>query len=162
VQALESQAGTVDPNAALDAFPNLFGNINILVVTGDFYDVNYISQTNIMSNSNIVQLNGSTTAPAGATQSVSTGNDVTLNAATIVDGGSATSPYLQGNYYNDMLLIQTNLVGGAPPGVAWQNPNQLVPELVAFLDNSHQAQEPFVVAAASLQHQHDGIAGLLH
>ena len=131
VQALESQSGTVDPSSVLNAFPNLFGNINVLVVTGNYYDVNYISQTNVMSNSNVVQLNGSSTAPAGATQSVSTGNDITVNSASIVDGGSATSPYLQGNYYNDMILIQTNIIGNDPK-VAGHDPNQLVPELVAF------------------------------
>lgn len=161
VQALESQAGTVDPNSVLSAFPNLFGNINVLVVTGNLYDVNYICQTNVMSNSNVVQLNGSATAPAGATQTVSTGNDVTVNAATIVDGGSATSPYLQGNYYNDMILLQTNILGNAP-GVTGQNPSQLVPELVAFLDNNQGPEISIAVAASNTQQHHDGVAGVLH
>jgi hypothetical protein len=163
VQALESQAGTVDPNAVLSAFPNLFGNINILVVTGNFYDVNYISQTNIMSNSNVVQLNGSPASPSGATQSVSTGNDITLNAATILDGGSATSPYLQGNYYNDMILIQTNILGHEPK-IAGQDPNQLVPELVAFTgpEATPHGQDGSGLWSANPQHHHDGFAGMLH
>jgi hypothetical protein len=151
----------VDPNSVLSAFPNLFGNINVLVVTGNLYDVNYICQTNVMSNSNVVQLNGSATAPAGATQTVSTGNDVTVNAATIVDGGSATSPYLQGNYYNDMILLQTNILGNAP-GVTGQNPSQLVPELVAFLDNNQGPEISIAVAASNTQQHHDGVAGVLH
>ena len=165
VQALESQQGTVDPNAVLNAFPNLFGNINILVVTGNYYDINYISQTNIMSNSNVVQLNGSSTAPSGATQSVSTGGDVTVNAATIIDGGSLTSPYLQGNHYNDMILIQTNIIGGNEPKITGQDPSQLVPELVAFTGGSegaNQGQEPLFTPSASPQHHHDGVAGVLH
>jgi hypothetical protein len=164
LQALESQSGTLDPTSVLKAFPNLFGNINVLVVTGNFYDVNYISQTNVMSNSNVVQLDGSSTVPAGATQSVSTGHDTTLNAATIVDGGSALSPYLQGNYYNDMILIQTNILGNQPQ-IAGQNPSQLAPELVAFLDsgqNGHQGPEISIAVAASSQQHHDGVAGVLH
>ncbi len=164
VQALESQSGTVDPASVLDAFPNLYGNINVLVVTGNFYDVNYVSQTNVMSNSNVVQLNGSSTAPAGATQSVSTGNDITVNAASILDGGSATSPYLQGNYYNDMILIQSNIIGNDPK-VAGHDPNQLVPELVAFTGGAEGANlgsETSVVAAATPHHHHDGMAGMLH
>ena len=164
VQALESQSGTVDPSSVLSAFPNLFGNINVLVVTGDYYDVNYISQTNVMSNSNVVQLNGSSTAPAGATQSVSTGNDITVNSASIVDGGSATSPYLQGSYYNDMILIQTNIIGNDPK-VAGHDPNQLAPELVAFTggtDGVNQGSDTSVVAAATPHHHHDGMACVMH
>ena len=164
LQALESQSGTLDPTSVLKAFPNLFGNINVLVVTGNFYDVNYICQTNVMSNSNVVQLDGSSTAPAGATQSVSTGHDTTLNAATIVDGGSALSPYLQGNCYNDMILIQTNILGNEPQ-IAGQNPSQLAPELVAFLDsgqNGHQGPEISIAVAANSQQHHDGVAGVMH
>ena len=165
LQALESQSGTLDPTSVLKAFPDLFGNINVLVVTGSLYDVNYICQTNVMSNSNVVQLNGSSTAPAGATQSVSTGHDTTLNAATIVDGGSALSPYLQGSYYNDMILIQTNILGN-DPHIAGHNPSQLAPELVAFLEtgqNGHQGPEiTIAVAANSQQQHHDGVAAVLH
>jgi hypothetical protein len=163
LQALENQSGTIDPSALMNAFPSLFGNINVLVVTGDYYDVNYISQTNVMSNSNVVQLTGSSTAPAGATQSVSTGHDTTVNAATIVDGGSALSPYLQGNYYNDMILIQSNIIGNDPK-IAGQNPSQLAPELVAFTgatEGANQAPEAPIAAATTTQH-HDGVAGVLH
>jgi hypothetical protein len=162
VQALEGHAGTADSNAVLSAFPNLLGNVNILVVAGNFYDVNYISQTNVMSNSNVVQLNGCTTAPADATQSVSTGNNITVNAATIVDGGSALSPYLQGHYYNDMILIQTNIIG-PDPKIAGQDPNHLAPEIVAFTGDAHQVPDSTsVVMSANPQQHHDGVTGVLH
>lgn len=164
LQALESQSGTLDPASVLKAFPSLFGNINVLVVTGSFYDVNYICQTNVMSNSNVVQLDGSSTAPAGATQSVTTGHDITLNTATIVDGGSALSPYLQGSYYHDMILIQTNILGN-DPHVTGQNPSQLAPELVAFLETGqagHQGPEITIAVAANSQQQHDGVAAVMH
>ena len=164
IQALESQSGTLNPDALSNAFPNLFGNINVLVVTGNYYDINYISQTNVMSNSNVVQLNGSATAPAGATQSVSSGHDITVNAATIVDGGSALSPYLQGNYYNDMILIQTNIIGNDAK-IGGQDPNQLAPELVAFtgaLEGASPHADVTVVAAPNPQQHHDGVAAVLH
>jgi hypothetical protein len=161
VQALESQSGTVDPASVLSAFPNLFGNINVLVVTGNYYDVNYISQTNIMSNSNVVHMWGG----HGATDTVNTGSNIAVNAATIVDGGSALSPYLQGNYYNDMILLQTNIIGNNASAAA-HNPGQFVPELVAFtgaLDTANQGSEATVAAAASVQqHHHDGVAGVMH
>jgi hypothetical protein len=161
VQALESQSGTVDPASVLSAFPNLFGNINVLVVTGNYYDINYISQTNIMSNSNVVQMWGG----HGATDTVNTGSNIAVNAATIIDGGSALSPYLQGSYYNDMILLQTNIIGNNASAAA-HNPNQFVPELVAFtgaLDSAHQGSEATIAAAASVQqHHHDGVAGVMH
>ena len=162
VQALESQSGTVDPTSVLNAFPSLFGNINVLVVTGNYYDVNYISQTNVMSNANVVQLNGSSGMPADATQTANTGNNIAVNSATIVDGGSALSPYLQGNYYNDMILIQTNIIGNNPAG---HSPSQLAPELVAFtgaLEAANQGPEVSVVASATPQQHHDGVAGVMH
>ena len=164
VQALEGQSGTVDPSSVLNAFPSLFGNINVLVVTGDYYDVNYISQTNVMSNANVVQLTGSSTAPAGATQSVSTGHDITVNSASIVDGGSALSPYLQGHYYNDMILIQTNIIGNDPK-VTGHDPSQLAPELVAFTgatEGANLGSETPVIAAATPQQHHDGMGCVLH
>jgi hypothetical protein len=145
----------------LSAFPNLFGNINVLVVTGNYYDINYISQTNIMSNSNVVQMWGG----HGATDTVNTGSNIAVNAATIIDGGSALSPYLQGSYYNDMILLQTNIIGNNASAAA-HNPNQFVPELVAFtgaLDSAHQGSEATIAAAASVQqHHHDGVAGVMH
>jgi hypothetical protein len=164
VQALEGQSGTLDPASALNAFPNLFGNINVLVVTGNFYDINYVSQTNVMSNANAVQLNGSSAAPTGATQAVNTGNDITVNSASILDGGSILSPYLQGNYYNDMILIQTNIIG-SDPKITGHDPSQLAPEIVAFtgaLEN--HGPEITVAASATSQQQphHDGVAAILH
>ncbi|MBX6329952.1 MAG: hypothetical protein IRY89_15400 [Pseudolabrys sp.] len=164
IQALENQQGTVDPAAVMNAFPDLFGNIHVLVVTGDYYDVNFLYQTNIMSNANVVALSGSPSAPAGATQSVSTGDNVTVNAATIIDGGSIESPYLQGNYYNDMILIQTNIIGNDPK-IAGQDPGQLVPELVAFtpaLESTDQNQQTSVASPTDPQHHNDGVASVMH
>jgi hypothetical protein len=163
LQALEGQSNTLDPLSLLKAFPALFGDINVLVVTGSFYDVNYISQTNIMSNYNVVQFNGSSTAPAGATQTVNTGHDITVNSATIVNGGSALSPYLQGNYYNDMILIQTNIIG-TDPKIAVQDPSHLAPELIAFAGGVEAAStgpDVTIAASATTQH-HDGVASVLH
>lgn len=165
IQGLEGEAATLDPNALANAFPSLMGNIHALVVTGDYYDINYVSQTNVMSNSNVVALNGSAAAPAGATQSVSTGHDVTVNSATIVDGGSIQSPYLQGNYYNDMILIQTNIIGDDTKN-AGHDHNHFVPELVAFtsaLDAAdHHDQHTSVVASTDPHHHNDGVASILH
>ena len=148
---MESQSGTVDPSSVLNAFPSLFGNINVLVVTGNYYDINYISQTNIMSNANVVQLNGSSTAPMGATQRSAPGHNITVNAATIIDGGSASRLICKGSYYNDMILIQTNIIGNNAK-VAGHDPNQFVPELVAFtgaLESANQGSEATIAAAAS-------------
>ncbi len=164
IQALEGHAGTLDGAALLNAFPDLFGSLHVLLVTGDYYDVNYISQTNVVSNVNTVQLNGDAAAPSGATQSVSTGHDITVNSAQIIDGGSIESPYLQGNYYNDMILIQTNIIGNDGK-IVGQDPSQLAPEIVAFtsvLEHPDQNQHTTVVPSPDPQHHNDGVATVMH
>jgi hypothetical protein len=117
-----------------------------------------------MSNSNVVAVGADPAAAGGGQQSVSTGQDVLVNAASIVDGGSATSPYLQGQYYSDMILLQTNIIGNNP-NVTSQDPSKLAPEVVAFtadLDTTHNGQDTSVVASATPQQHTDGVATILH
>jgi hypothetical protein len=165
VQSLENQNGSLNVAAIEKAFPDLVGNVNVLVVTGDYYDVNYVSQTNIISNANTVMMNGSQGTLASASQNVQTGHDLAVNAAEIFDAGSATSPYLQGNYYHDLILIQSNIVTDGTR-ITGHDPTQLAPELVAFTGTGEAAPTTSPVATTptvDLQHHaHDVMAGMLH
>jgi hypothetical protein len=157
LNGLEEQHPNLDATQLLNAFPQLFGNINVLVVNGDFYDINYLQQTNVISNSNIVMVGGT------EKQIVQTGHDVAVNVATIVDGGSVNS-YLGGHYYNDMILIQTNIIGDGTK-IAGQDPNHLAPEIIAFTgttDAGHQAVSAPVAAPIDLQHHNDPMSSVLH
>jgi hypothetical protein len=160
IQGLENQNGSLNVSAIATAFPDLVGNINVLVVTGGYYDVNYISQTNYISNSNVVSMNGT----LGSSQNAQTGHNQALNSATIYDAGSALSPYLQGEYSNDMILIQSNIVADGTK-VTGQDPSQLAPELVAFTGTTDASttQHTSTTSTVDLQHHsQDVMASVLH
>jgi hypothetical protein len=166
IQSLESQQSSLNPAAIEKAFPDLLGSINVLIVTGDYYDVNYLSQTNIISNANTVMMTGTQSGLTGGNlQTVETGQDIAVNSATILDAGSATSPYLQGNYYNDLILIQTNIVTDGTK-ITGADPSQLAPELVAFTGTEAATPAPqgSVTSTVDLQHplHHDVMGGVLH
>jgi hypothetical protein len=159
LQELASNQPSIQASLIAGVFPGLSGSAHVLIVTGDYYDINYISQTNVLSNANVVQMAG------GGMQTVVTGHDQVVNAATIVDGESMTSPYLQGHYYNDMILIQTNIISDGEK-ITGNNPSQLAPELVAFtLPTEANPQGPSAgVGSAELHHHyhHDIMSGILH
>lgn len=166
--ALQHHQDSLNPTDVMSAFPDLAGgNVNALIVKGDYYDINAISQTNILSNSNIVDMTAAHGVGAGAQQTVNTGHNDVVNAASIVDAGSATSPYLQGSFYNDMMLIQTNIIGNAQSAIAGENPNQLANEVIAFVtnDNVHGAgistSSPTGLTDQS-HHSGDILGGMMH
>jgi hypothetical protein len=147
------------------------GTLNILYVTGDYYDVNAIWQTNIVSDANLaIQLQGSpspvTTGYYGdsmATQNVATGGNVLNNDAAIVDVGN-TNVHVNGQVYGDSILIQANLVEENSDHTTQTDPQALVPEVIAFVGaddtptiNSDQQQH----APAPIPHD-DPMANVLH
>lgn len=146
------------------------GTFHILYVTGDYYDVNAVWQTNVMSDSNIaLQIQG---APASATlgyygdgiatQNVSTGGDVLSNNAAIIDVGN-TDTHVNGQVYGDSILVQANLVTQESDHVVQANPQALVPEVIAFLgqDDGSDSTQPQHHPPATLAHD-DPMGGILH
>jgi hypothetical protein len=158
-------AGEATPNSSqiAAAFPELLGAVHVLYVQGDYYDINYLSQCNVICDANAAaQL---LTSDSGQ-QSISTGNNQAINAATIVDGGSLTTPYVQGQAYSDTILIQTNIIS-TDHKITTNDPAQLVSEVVAFTGNDNtdphqQTDAPQLFAPADSQHQNDILAGTLH
>jgi hypothetical protein len=146
------------------------GTFNILYVTGDYYDVNAIWQTNIVSDANMaIQFQGSPAAATAsyygdsmATQNVATGGNVLSNDAAIVDVGN-TNTYVNGSVYGDSILVQANLVTQDSDHVTQASPQALVPEVIAFLDHdgtSDDSQQPY---HASIPPSHDdAMANVLH
>ena len=159
VQELANNQSSIEASLIAGVFPGLSGTAHVLIVTGDYYDINYISQTNVLSDANVVSLAG------GGTQTVVTGHDQIVNAAAIIDGVSLNTPYLQGNHYNDMILIQTNIISDGEK-ITGNNPNQLAPELVAFTSPTDASPHgPCAGAVSGELHHHyhnDVISGILH
>jgi hypothetical protein len=159
IQELASHQSSLQASLIEGVFPGLSGTAHVLIVTGDYYDINYISQTNVLSDANVVSMSGS------GNQTIVTGHNQVLNAATIIDGTSVNAPYLQGNYYNDMILIQSNILSDGEK-ITGNNPNQLAPELVAFTSPTETSPQGASAGptSAELHHHyhHDIISGILH
>jgi len=159
VQELAGNQPSLEASLIAGVFPGLSGTAHVLIVAGDYYDINYISQTNILSDANVVSVGGS------GKQTIVTGHDQVLNTATIIDGASVNTPYLQGHYYNDMILIQSNIISDGHR-ITGHNPNELAPELVAFTSPTETGHHGSCMGAASPElHHHyhsDIISGILH
>ncbi|HEY7232040.1 MAG TPA: hypothetical protein VH558_16905 [Pseudolabrys sp.] len=154
-----------DASTIANAFPELMGTIHVLYVEGDYYNVNYLSQTNIISDANVAaQL---LTKDGSGEQSISTGNNLALNVATIVDTGSLTTPYVQGTAYSDTILLQTNIIT-TDSKVVTNDPAQLAPEVVAFTgtdasDHPNDTPQLFAPPPQDVQHHSsDVLSGTLH
>ena len=152
-----------DSSLIASAFPNLSGTINVLYVQGDYYDINYLSQTNVISDADVAAQLLTTEGQEGG-QSLSTGGNTSINSATIVDAGSLTTPYVQGEAYSDTILIQTNIIA-TDSKVVTNDPAALVPEVVAFTgteSTDHPEDAPQLFAPTDTQQQHDILVGTLH
>ncbi len=132
--------GKLDPGLAADLESNGSSTLHVLYVTGDFYDINFVSQTNIVGNQDtVVQAlpnTGTTTAPTGdptsSTQSVNSGHNQLANVAGIAVGGTASGlQVVGGQHYDDAILVQANLVTDTSK-VTVGDTQTLVPEIVAF------------------------------
>ncbi|HET9716530.1 MAG TPA: hypothetical protein VFP60_10145 [Pseudolabrys sp.] len=154
---------TPDSSLIATAFPNLMGTIHVLYVQGDYYDLSYLSQTNVISDVDVAaQL---LTTEGNGQQSMTTGSNSAINSAAILDTGSLTTPYVQGDSYSDTILIQTNIIT-TDPNITTNDPAKLVPELVAFTGSDapdHAVDAPQLFApVADNQHNGDILAGTLH
>jgi hypothetical protein len=136
-----------------NAFEGLNG-LRVLYVSGSILDLQYIKQTNILGDSDQVALamNSATESHPEADWTVSTGSNALINSAQIVDVDAMGTTYLGGNQYSDEILIQAELVS-ADPDLGGRDPDILVTEAVAFLDEDLSA--PDGEASLPLHSNHD-------
>jgi hypothetical protein len=159
---------TLDPELA-GALIGHGGPLKVLYITGDYYDINAIWQTNITSDVDVMyQLQNQPLAdlmaldPDGAvTQSVTTGGNELVNDAAIVDV-NPDATYVGGEIYTDSILVQGELVPTESNGAVNADTNALVTELIAFIDEHPQdtATPPPATIANSVQS--DPMASVLH
>lgn len=144
--ALQAGNKQLDPSYGSD-FAGSGGTIHVLYVTGDYYDVNAVWQTNVTSNVSVMaQLIGAPPAALAAalhqngpvTQSVIVGHNSLTNDAAIVDVGP-TNIYVGGHAYTDAVLVQANLLPDVKSQTLAGDTHTLVPELVAFVTDSHHS-----------------------
>jgi hypothetical protein len=168
IDAVAGGATSLDPVYG-SYFDGSGGPIHVLYVTGDYYDVNAIWQTNVTSDVNVMaQLVGvppeglaEALAQDGSTsQTAVVGHNSLFNDATIIDVGP-TNTYVGGDVYSDAILVQANLLPEAQGGTL--DTQALVPELVAFVTDSQEASqtEPAPNSCVPVTHD-DPIASVMH
>jgi hypothetical protein len=145
------------------------GPLKVLYITGDYYDVNAVWQTNITSDVDVMyQLQNQPLAdlmaldPDGAvTQSVTAGDNELANDAAIVDV-NPDATYVGGEIYTDSILVQANLVPTGSDHAVNGDTDALVTELIAFVDDHPQDAAGPPPAAIAHSVQSDPMASVLH
>lgn len=159
---------SLDPELA-SALIGHGGPLKVLYITGDYYDINAVWQTNVTSDVNVMyQLQNQPLAdlmalhPDGTvTQSVTTGGNQLHNDAAIVDV-NPDATYVKGGIYTDSILVQANLVPTDPDHAVNGDTHALVTELIAFVDDHpHDTASPPPAAIANSV-QSDPMASMLH
>ncbi|MEP3275750.1 MAG: hypothetical protein ABJO38_05055 [Stappiaceae bacterium] len=131
-------------------------NLNVLVVSGDYYQINAIEQINIISDADAGLIIFDDEPLPGVTQSVfgddfeleekepelKTSDNTAKNTARIIDYDSQSEfQYLGGDYYEDEILVQINIMVPEEDIVREGDTETLAPEIVAFTGNDAGGSE---------------------
>lgn len=126
------------------------GSLDVLLVKGNYWDINVISQINVIADMDtaIQYLH-----PGGGEQWSATGGNAAHNYAAILDAGGLYDQYLGGEHYSDSLLIQANYVD-ADATLVNGDTQALVSEAVAFTGvfDQDEAPEPQIWTKSALAH----------
>ncbi len=144
----------ITPHADWDLYGSASGTLSILYISGDYYDLNVITQVNfLVDGDQSIQAS----AKEGTEQGVGAGGNSAMNEAIIIDAGTlSTSNYLGGDAYEEAVLIQVNIVTDSDT-VTIHDTTTLVPELVAFAEHATPEPEPECPSAPvpdPAQHDH--------
>jgi hypothetical protein len=163
VAAIQAQASYLDPNLAWEILGGS-GKLDVLFVTGDYYDINVISQINVMADADVAVQNSSAgvISQDAVSQVASTGGNELLNSAAIVDVGTVSEvQYLGGELYEDMILIQAEIVTN-DDAVLYGDTNALAPEVIAFTgDDAGDVPDGLLTQATAGTSQSDIMGGVL-
>lgn len=153
MQALGNGLTVLIPNADWNLY-GTGGTLQVLYIPGDYYDINVITQVNLLVDADqIIQASAET----GAAQGVANGGNSAINEAHIIDPGTlSAAAYLGGMAYEESVLIQTNIITDTDT-VTIHDTQTLITELVAFAhdeatDSRPQNDVPLAVDPA--QHDH--------
>ncbi len=146
---LEQHATELLPNYDWNLSGSATGVLKVLFVSGDYFHINAISQTNILSSVDIVgQFIPDYVSADGTFLNVSTGGNTATNTAIIIDAGALSdSRFIGGTVYSDSMLSQSNLVSDNDH-VVIHDTHTLAPELIAFTDtvNADHPPDPTYIA----------------
>lgn len=128
LEVLEGREETLDEPPDLPVLAGGSMPLRVLFVEGDYFDVNAIAQTNEIHDADAALQLGV------GEMSLSTGGNTAANVAQIFDfRGQGTVAMLEGEHYDDEMLIQTNILSEAKD-VRIVDAQTLASEVIAFLD----------------------------
>ena len=135
VAALQNGESTLDLANGFVLPGDGSGTMNVLFITGNYYDINVLEQTNIMSDSDVVLQ----TLENGEAGYVATGSNELANEALLVTLGPMGGQYVGGTEYAEATLVQTNIIAQSadlpPPQstVVLGDPAKLASEAAALI-----------------------------
>ena len=138
VAALQGGEGTLDLENGFLVPGNGDRTLNVLFIDGNYYDINVLEQTNIVSDSDVV----AQTLENGETGYVSTGGNTLSNDALLATLGPLGGQYVGGNQYTEATLVQTNIIvqsADVPPTqstVVLNDPSKLASEAAVMIEHS--------------------------
>lgn len=118
--------------------------LNVLFITGNYYDFNVLTQTNIVSDSDIVKQ----TLGNGESGYVSTGSNSLSNEALLVTLGPLGGQHVGGQQYSESVLVQTNIITqsidmlSSKSSLVLNDPAKLAPEVAALIQHGAVAAMP--------------------
>ena len=134
-----NEATEFDSELANEINGNGSNTLNVLYITGDLYDLHAIYQMNVMTDIDFAQLEmdideeGDNDGPDEFSQEVSSGGNELTNTAIIYDVDSTSNyQFLGGQFYEDSLLIQTEMVTNDDE-ISFDDQTELVATTVAIL-----------------------------
>jgi hypothetical protein len=139
-ESLKNGNGDLSDILGDDPFAGI-GTLRVLYISGDMLNLQYIEQTTILGDSDQVALAmNALAAYPEADWTISTGTNSLINYAGIVDMDSTGKTYVGGGIYSDEILIQAEFISTGPD-LGGQDPDVLVNEAIAFLDDNMLASE---------------------
>ncbi|MEL6920438.1 MAG: hypothetical protein AAFO77_05345, partial [Pseudomonadota bacterium] len=110
IAAISQGSEQLDPET-LAVAANGFGHLNVLHISGSVLNLNYVQQTNRLSDADQIEmlLEGSDDV-----WTIESGGNVLANAATIIDASLDTDAYVGGEAYSDALILQASLLETEP------------------------------------------------
>lgn len=118
--------------------------MNVLFITGNYYDFNVLTQTNIVSDSDkVIQTLGN-----GESGYVSTGGNSLSNEAFLVSLGPLGGQHVGGQQYSETVLVQTNIITqstdlpASQSSVVLNDPTKLAPEVAALIQHGPASAMP--------------------
>ncbi|WP_173930914.1 hypothetical protein [Chelativorans sp. Marseille-P2723] len=112
------------------------GNLKVLYISGNVYDIHYIDQINIVGDADDLAIYEASLLEAQeSVWKVSTGHNMLANKATILDYDSLGEvAYVGGQIYSDAVLVQADLLEGLDDRTTTRG-DEIANEVLAFLDD---------------------------